>query len=128
MAVDAVVLDVGDSLWPFREYMSSATPHFRGDLHHACAEQHASNVNTYDEAGKHMEKNIVRAKAFTVRSNNGRSDRFKGVVTLLMVNDHNKEEIESYPCAEARADRDLAQADADRLLSLKTGKFMPTQA
>jgi len=67
-----------------------------------------------------MEKNIVRAKAFTVRSNNGWSERFKGVVTLLTVTDHNREQIETYQCDQARSDRDLAQADADQLLSLKT--------
>lgn len=75
-----------------------------------------------------MEKNIVRAKAFTVRSNNGWSERFKGVVTLLMVTGNNKEQIETYQCDQARPQRDLAQADADRLLSLKTSGFMPTQA
>ncbi len=70
-----------------------------------------------------MEKNIVSAKAFTVRSNNGWSERFKGVVTLLMVTGNNKEQIETYQCDQARSDRDLAQADADRLLSLKTSGF-----
>lgn len=62
-----------------------------------------------------MERSIVRAKAFTVRSNNGWTERFKGVVTLLTVTDHNKEHIETYQCDQARLDRDLAQADADRL-------------
>ena len=75
-----------------------------------------------------MEKNIVRAKAFTVRSNNGWTERFKGVVTLLTVTDYNKERIETYQCDQARSDRDLAQADADRLLSLKTTEFVSTQA
>ncbi|MBA9845631.1 MAG: hypothetical protein QM625_08045 [Ralstonia sp.] len=75
-----------------------------------------------------MEKNIVRAKAFTVRSNNGWSERFNGVVTLLTVTDHNKEHIETYQCDQARSNRDLAQADADRLLSLKTSEFVQTQA
>ncbi|AEG70111.1 hypothetical protein PP715_06125 [Ralstonia solanacearum] len=75
-----------------------------------------------------MEKNIVRAKAFTVRSNNGWSERFKGVVTLLTVTGNNKEEIKTYQCDQARADRDLAQADADRLLTLKTSEFVPRQA
>jgi len=75
-----------------------------------------------------MEKNIVRAKAFTVRSNNGWSERFKGVVTLLTVTDHNKEHIETYQCDQARPERGLAQADADCLLSLKTGEFVPRRA
>lgn len=75
-----------------------------------------------------MERNIVRAKAFTVRSNNGWTERFKGVVTLLTVTDHNKEQIETYQCEQARSDRELAQADADRLLSLKTSEFVPRQA
>jgi len=75
-----------------------------------------------------MEKNIVRAKAFTVRSNNGWTERFKGVVTLLMVTDHNKEQIETYQYDQARSDRDAAQADADQLLSEKTSEFLSTQA
>ena len=75
-----------------------------------------------------MERSIIRAKAFTVRSNNGRSERFKGVVTLLMVTGNNKEQIETYQCDQTRPERGLAQADADRLLSLKTGEFVPTQA
>lgn len=107
---------------------SFETPHCRGASNHGCVTQHASNVNTYDEAGKHMEKNIVRAKAFTVRSNNGWTERFKGVVTLLTVTDHNKEHIETYQCDQARSDRDMAQADADHLLSLKTNEFVSTQA
>ena len=75
-----------------------------------------------------MEKNIVRAKAFTVRSNNGWTERFKGVVTLLTVTDHNKEQIETYQCDQARPDRDLAQADADQLLSLKKSEFVSTES
>lgn len=75
-----------------------------------------------------MEKNIVRAKAFTVRSNNGWSERFKGVVTLLMVTGNNKEQIETYQCDQTRPERGLAQADADRLLSIKTSGFVPRQA
>ena len=75
-----------------------------------------------------MEKNIVRAKAFTVRSNNCWTERFKGVVTLLMVTDHNKEQIETYQYDQARSDRDAAQADADQLLSEKTSEFLSTQA
>lgn len=75
-----------------------------------------------------MEKNILRAKAFTVRSNNGWTERFNGVVTLLTITAHNKEQIETYQCDQARSDRNLAQADADQLLSLKTSEFVPRQA
>jgi len=75
-----------------------------------------------------MEKSILRAKAFTVRLNNGWTERFKGVVTLLMVTGNNKEQIETYQCDQARPERDLAQADAERLLSIKTSGFVAGQA
>ncbi|MCO5396752.1 hypothetical protein [Ralstonia soli] len=67
-----------------------------------------------------MQQNIVRGKAFTVRWNNGWAEHFKGVVTLRLVSGNNKERTEMYQCEQTRPERDLAQEDADRLLSLKT--------
>ncbi|MRS98063.1 hypothetical protein GJQ57_05260 [Ralstonia pickettii] len=75
-----------------------------------------------------MQQNIVRGKAFTLRWNNGWAEHFKGVVTLQFVSGNNKERIEMYQCEQIRSERDLAQADADRLFSLKTNGFASKQA
>lgn len=71
-----------------------------------------------------MQKSLVRGKAFTLRWNNGWGEHFKGAVTLVMRTAQGKERIETYQCDQARPERALAQADADRLFMLKTTEVM----